>query len=506
MAVDTAYKEHPVSTGTDPHQECRTVTRMEIVVIASIVTLFLIQAFVVLRQGAPFGHDESVYALRARDLVRGDDPLFYWRAYRAPGLPASLVPLWLIRPTEPFLRAVVTGYGAILLLASWWLGRTMFDRRTGLIAAAGLALTPVIIAGSTQVWPDIPGAALTTVTLAFYAWALTRPKITPSVVVVVPILVGVATVVRFGAPLALAPGLVVLTLWRREFAIQNWKKIVLTAALSGVVVGFILFVPLATAWAQTASHDPIAPYGAIRSLRVGASWMDGFRGYWERRSHVIDDLPRLVLLAGLLVGIVAALQRRIRRGAFLASITTGILTLLLIAASVHAEPRYLAPVFPWFWLASAAGIAYLTRSWTRWVTAALIVLVVSVWIPSSFRSTEEQSRWNIVGQSSLKSASLSIDAAAADFQCSVVSSYVPQVDWYSQCKTMGFDRGSVVTSHPLLPDGDSFLVIVDGGKRQPTDGLLQQYVDGTDGIFNTTGDPATGPPRYIEVYGTASDG
>ena len=47
-------------------------------------------SLVLILQLSPFGWEEANYSLRARHLVEGIEPSFYWKAHRAPGLPFVL--------------------------------------------------------------------------------------------------------------------------------------------------------------------------------------------------------------------------------------------------------------------------------------------------------------------------------------------------------------------------------------------------------------------------------
>jgi hypothetical protein len=67
--------------------------RAEWLWIGVILFAYALAAALIVKEGGPLGHDESVYALRARDFHDGATPGPYWEDYRAPGLP------WLLRHT-----------------------------------------------------------------------------------------------------------------------------------------------------------------------------------------------------------------------------------------------------------------------------------------------------------------------------------------------------------------------------------------------------------------------
>ncbi len=87
-----------------------------------------------------------------------------------------------------------------------------------------------------------------------------------------------------------------------------------------------------------------------------------------------------------------------------------------------------------------------------------------------------------------------------DGKCSVLSSYVPQVAWYSACPTSRIDTRKVVVDYPSLPAGPRYLMLVECGKRQPDGEVLEGYLYTTDGLEFTAGDPGSGRRQYVEVY------
>jgi len=64
--------------------------RTEMLVLGAIGFLFALVCVWLVARGAPLGHDEAVYALKARTLSEGTTSAFFWNDYRAPGLPMVL--------------------------------------------------------------------------------------------------------------------------------------------------------------------------------------------------------------------------------------------------------------------------------------------------------------------------------------------------------------------------------------------------------------------------------
>jgi 4-amino-4-deoxy-L-arabinose transferase-like glycosyltransferase len=502
----SAFSQESVEEPSSPLSESRRVRmrRIEVGILAGIVTLFIVQTLLIVSKGSPLGHDEAVYALRARDFLTGDVSGWYWFPFRAPGLPLALTPVAAFRATEPYLRMVIAGFGAILVVSTWWLGRTMFGRRAGLIAAAGVALTPAIVATSVQVWPDVPGAAIGFLAIALYAWALAGSRLTVPVMVGIGILTGIATLIRFGAPIPIGIGLAAVTVWRYQLALETWRRVLGVAFAASILPAVILLVPGATAWAQwTANAEPVAAFESFSYLKAskGFHWTTGFIDYWRARGRLVGTSTVAFLVGvGLLGAMLGAVQRKVSALALAVVITSGVLTFGVLAYMLTGEIRYLSPAIPWVWIGAASGIAYLTKHWSRLTTVALGTVILIVGVTSSMPQVLKKYDFNRNLYSVIQTASVAIDDASTDYTCSVITSYTPQVGWYSKCVVFPFDRLSVGLDAVGRPDGDRYLMLVSQGKRQPKGALLEQYLDETSGVFLELGDPDDGPAQYVEVH------
>lgn len=467
--------------------------------LAGIIVAYTALSVALIAQGAPFGHDEAVYSLRARHLTQDATPVFYWSAYRAPGLPFILQSAWLGPATEPFLRLLVAAFGVPLIVSTWIVGRTLIGIRVGLVAAAGVALTPTVLGAATQVWPDIPGAALGMAAIGLYTWAISRQRVSRWVLVV-PVLVFFSTMLRFGAPIPIAIGLAGITLWGWRHALLSWRLIAATAILTFVAAVSVLFVPALTGWAQIG--DPIAPYAAISALTASRTspWYQSLFDYWRFRDLLVGGFVSGAMMVGVGVGIVVAIQRsRIQRG-FLTSLGIGVATALALAWFLHGEPRYLAPMFPWIWIASAVGLVALVPRLDRRTMIAAAVLLAVVFTADSYDRSGLQNDFNASQYQRIKGAARMIDDATEDEACSVLSSYTSQVGWYSHCLTRRLEVDEVVVDSPWFPDGPRYLYLVEGGKRQPEGDVLDEYLAVSTGPEYTAGDPGDGRRQYIEVH------
>jgi len=458
----------------------------EWICLAAALVAYFSFCLLIVYQGAPLGHDEALYATRAREFLNGQPQSSWFSGNRAPGLSLLLTLAWVGNGTEPYLRLVVAGTGALLICITWLMGRLMLGRLVALFAAWGTALTPILLVAATQVWPDVPGAAASMAGLYFYALGLTKSRFRWWLVVAVVFFLGAATVIRFGAPIPSAIGLIGLTLWKWPREPERRLRVAVVALAGILVVGVILFTSVVTG-------------GQIpgRTISVGSSTnpaLEGFADYWALRSRLAAGAAA-VGLVGVVIALVGSifdrdLWRRIRW-----PFSIAVATFVVMAAVVHGEARYLSPVYPWFWLVAGAGlVAAVTRlpKGTTIPVASVLALGLVLVTPSL---SDDAQLFN-EGYTTIKTAARSLDTGEL---CGVFTSYTPQVEWYSGCEAQVIDRNRLVVDSPNLPQGRHYLFLVEQGKRQPDGELLNEYLN------ETTREPREfGPPgrrlRYVEIW------
>ena len=124
------------------------------------------------RLGDPgFNSDEAVYAGQAASIAGDHDLSPYFPIFRAhPLLFQAMLSLGLRAGAGPELgRVLSAAFGLATIYLVYELGRLVFDRRTGLIAAAFLAVMPYHVVVARQMLLDIPMTFFTTLTLYLIA-------------------------------------------------------------------------------------------------------------------------------------------------------------------------------------------------------------------------------------------------------------------------------------------------------------------------------------------------
>ncbi|HSQ36704.1 MAG TPA: glycosyltransferase family 39 protein [Acidimicrobiia bacterium] len=439
------------------------IGRGEWLTLALIVLAYLVIVMLSVRRGPPLGWDESVYALRARGFADGVGPLGYWDDFRAPGLP-WLGHLWWVDGREVvMLRLLVAGFGLGLVGVTWLLTRHLFGAWAGLVAAAGVAVTPPLVLAATQVWPDVPGAAVGLLAVALFAFSTGGDRPSWWMLSAVPA-VAAATYLRFGAPLPIAIGLLVVAIWRRRVLLRGIAPVAATVLAATAVVVVILQVPFLTGGGAS-------PLGAIGGLRDG--WFTGFADDAGLGDQVF---PTAVILA--LVGAVAAWGFAglggIDRGALVTVAAVGLATAAAIAFVLHGEVRYLAPAFPWVWIAGAPGLERLARAVPGRAGPVAAALVLVALAAGAVGSAQERNRGASQNLGGLRRASEAIAEKVGGRPCLVVTGRLPQVMWYSGCDARLFALRQVRL--PAAADGSLFMLFYEGDPREPQGALRAAYL------------------------------
>ncbi len=355
--------------------------------------------------------------------TRWDDSLFhvmtaYWRAFFLHPAGQTLATAWEFASfkSTPFwlvLMGFVQAIGgpsidfcvwasstlalAILMLATYGIGRTLFGRVPGLCAAALVTLYTGVVIQSHVYLLDLPLTAM--VALAAFGLArLLRPRVQRRDVVLAALLLGLACFTKYQAPFFLwLPALFVLGWrWRAERArgaspAQALRHVIVLAAAFGVgvllVVGPFLAVNFAEFLRTLAvfssppgfeSYGGRLPYdgAALTLYSLGWSVRTWFAFAWG------DQWLLLVLpVVGALVVLV-----RLRAAA-------GLLLGWYLGAfwplwhMIDKEPRYDLPLYPAFALLSVAPLALLERpkapAVLRRAVGSLVVVALAVYAPVS---------------------------------------------------------------------------------------------------------------------------
>lgn len=467
--------------------------------LAVVLCLYVIAALSSLMVRAPLGHDESVYALRGRDLVDGwrNFSGSYWADYRAPGLPVLLsISNRLVGEYVTVNRGVVVLAGAAIVCLVWALAREYGSRWVGVIGALLLIASSGFMYSSTRLLADVPGAAFSLAAVLVYAVEMRRVRLRWSFVFV-PLLAFVATASRFGAPFMIGAGLTAVfvvaapQLWRS----RDWIALGQSLALA-IGTGLTAVLALFTHLLSTLSLTPARANSALTGSK-GLTPASGFSDLvdvtspWTTNPEPLwSTAVAVIVIVGVVASWVGAATRRMRPEIVVFGTVAGALSTVAVTASVGlVVANYLTLALPYWVLAAGAGLRWLgvlllSALDGRAVRAARVAmcglaLLLVVWCVRDSRDSHQSQK---ASYAALTAVSIAAGEALGP-DCIIVTSYTPQVGYYSDCLVAPFvvraadpsleatvaqsiDRAVMAGSGERTADGTAVLW-VDRGKRQP---------------------------------------
>jgi hypothetical protein len=204
------------------------------------------------------------------------------------------------------------------------------------------------------------------------------------------------------------------------------------------------------------------------------------RWFPERLAGPILGVLMALAVVTTMVYVIRAAGGRVLSKAGRATVFLGSSAILMIIASglfVHAEERY---VFPSILLLALIGGHLVVETYRRTggqIRPALLAVGVLV-IGGVFAINAVDAREkfdDLARRRAVIEAAGNALRVAAGPDCQAISTYVPQITWYSGCGTVGFVRDPMTLAQGS-PDASAFVVVFAHGKRQPTGDALDAYV------------------------------
>ncbi len=422
-----------------------------------------------------FGTESDGYVRHAEQLLAGEWPTDPFRPLLYALLTAGVGSL----TGDCFLagKLVSAAAGGALVFVVHRLGRRVFDRGTGLLAAVLVAVHPEVIEHSVLAATD--GLFTLTFTLAVVAIvrAAQRPGSGPAVRA--GLCFALAWFTRYAAT-ALLPVLVLAVLVGARPG-TRWRRLAVCAA--AIVVALVPHMVISSLRFGAPFHDENWRTLAMRHFGDG-SWAylrdNPFDGMWSVLRHdpariaanlveslgrFASGLPRLLatgtqgavptlLTALLVVGVVFGWQRRARAASHLVLALAAYV--MLIAATFYMLPRVLVAVVPGSFVLLAwstlrvfslgSGRAHRPfRRWARVLGAVLAVLAVGASTPAALRVLADS-------HPLLEVAAARELARTAGRDVDVLSSY-GALDHYAPCRTRWIDvRATPATAFGHVTD------------------------------------------------------
>lgn len=424
--------------------------------------------------GGTLGHDESVYALKARSWLEGT-PGTGWSLHRGPALSAYGYVVLAFGGEEPALRAL--GWVAVvgLALAVWWLGSKLGNRWVGPLSAVAVVSGPALLRRGTEFLTDIPAAALLVACMAI-VWEEfdEKEELTFGLLRLLP-LAWLAFYLRYQAILSfgLIGLMILLVFWKRVKA-KPWP--VVATSLVGLA-GLIPHMVFSTA--KTGS-----PIGILQ-----------FTGEVAGRAYLGEGL---VDYAGLLGWRLAAFVGPIAAVLFLwwavsrwndpdSKTSVRFLSIpavgqvLALGILSHGESRFVFFPLALTIIGGALGFFDLSANWRRDRRQAFAAGILLLLMASSALSVAAARRAvdnRVLSNEPVELAAVVIDEMDPADECAVMTSYLPQITFYSSCWTDRFRPNLEADEAVDRLQGDPrFMVLIEDGKRQPEGADLDELVD-----------------------------
>lgn len=268
----------------------------------------------------------------------------------------------------------VWGTGAVLLV--FLLGRRLFGRSTGLLAAALAATAVLPVQNAHFATNDIPLSTLVLLSLWLAVRAVDGGRLRD--LALAGAVAGLALATKVSAlPLLLPLGLVAMVRWIPR---RDWTRLVAWGAAAGgaAALGFVVGQPYAVIDFNAFLHDVVEQSRMVRNAGLFP-----YTNQYVGVPKVVYDLREMVLwgmgpplglaaLAGFALAVVRAWRER-RAGEWL--LLAWVVPFAAITMSFDVKfPRYLLPIYPLLILWGAVAIQQWAAraSFGRWVRAAVV--------------------------------------------------------------------------------------------------------------------------------------
>lgn len=444
-------------------------------VAAAILVLVLLLPLVL--GGGPLDHDESAYALKAKSWLFAT-PRSGWAVHRGPAMSAYAYPILALNGQEPALRALGIVSLAGLAAATWWLGFRMGGRWVASLSTVAILASPPILRRSTEFLSDVPSAALLVACMAL-VWREFAERQVPTyrLLWLLPF-AWLAFYLRYQSLLSF--GLLALTI-----VVLWWRKVRERPGplVTGALLGLMGLVP----HFMFSIGAMGSPFGILTwTTQAGGRDFtgDGLIDYTGMFGWTLGLFLGPLLIGLLLWWVVGSWKQTNERIRALFLLLPAGLQVLALGILGEAHERFV--FFPYALVAVGGmlGFASVSGTWRPPIRRAFVVAISVLLIGTLAASVADSRRYvdsRRLRNEPLQLAALEVQQLAGGRDCGVLSSYVPQMTFYSECPTVRFlVSGTSEQAVSRIPGETTYMVLIEDGKRQPTgddlDGLVSLSV------------------------------
>ena len=385
---------------------------------------------------SPFlGHDEAVYATKARSWLTGS-PDAQWNPYRPVGLPALGLVALGVRDTVGAVRLVGLGLALTTLGITWYVAARLTTPRRAVVVLLLVLSGWAFVRRLPEFLDDIGAAGL----LLLVAYLIVRARQRPdSRALPAAALVAVAAFyLRYGA----LSGVVVLAVaalvtWGWRAWASTWRQVAVAGAvfLAGLVPHLIYSERVTgSPWGVLLSAERVARASYPGEGLVYYALIFPFR--------LASDLGGVVMAAGLIAAGAAAvhlLRRRPERPGDRVRVFFGLAAVLhpiVLGLGAHGEERFVFLSFLLLTIVGVDAIAEFAGRWSAVLLTAVAALAIVIAVANYRVVTAGALATTAAERTSMASVGQALSARPGP--CLIVTSYQPEMGWYSGCATSGF--------------------------------------------------------------------
>ena len=452
--------------------------------------------------GDILGHDEAAYATRARSWLQ-HTTTSSWFPHRSPGLPVLGVPVLAgssaaigwgaigsgaanvgVGVSVDGLRLVGVLFAVALICGVWATARRIGGPMAAPVAAAAVAFAPPLLDHGARFLTDLPATALVVWVLWLLVREAQRDRLGAGMLWTAPLAAG-AIYLRMGAvlPLGLAAVAIAL-LWPRQ-VIDGIRWVLATGALTIVLLG----------WHIAGAIDAFgAPWGRVlytsrltRTDEPGAAllaYAEALLG--DMAGGELAGVGTAWLMALGLVGLPLLLLVRRRwdaqaRGA-MCVLLVGLAHLVAMGLVAVPDVRFIFVSVVLLCIAGAVTLGTILglASYRTGIaiSVALAAGLIGVGIVRTTPVLIDDRRARDERYDAMRAAASVIRAEAGSESspvsgprpaCTVVTGYVPQIEWLTGCRVLAFDRMGTAWQSA----DDLFLLMLRNGKGQPEPSAIE---------------------------------
>jgi len=443
--------------------------------------------------GGGLNHDESAYALKARHWIEGTTETG-WNLHRGIAMSGYGYLVFAGGGEEGALRLLglvgIVGFA----IATWILGTKIGGKWVGPLSAIALISSPVLLRRSTEYLSDVPSSALLMASM-FVVWKQFGERDKPGygLMWLLPFAwaafyIRYQSVLSFGL-IAIAIGVI---FW--EKVKSGWRPIAFTAGL-----GFVGLIPhFVFATSETGSPLGIILFTADVAGRE--YWGEGLVDYFLLMGWPLAAFIGPAAVVFFIWWLIDEWKSPAGRARCLFLMIPAAGQVLLLGVVSHGEARFIFFPLALTLIGGVIGVSVVARRWTqrtrRAVTLGLAVLLLgSLAMSASYvrRAVENRD----AGTVPLEMAGERLREIAGDSTCGVMTSYQPQITFYSECDTQPF-RTYLEPEEALgrISGEMLFMFMVEDGKRQPEGEDLSELLE------LTVGEPIViqGETQSVEIW------